>query len=372
MSVATLMPAAVRMSYTISTTQLDYEHDQASPRTKESQSQSFKREVENQINTKNDTTIAQSEKNHIKVGSSMIINMQMAPPISRTTCCDILINGYLRMYHQNIYKTMHVDIVPILIQFLDPNLKWCLNKQEPKILQVSQKKDEWHLYLNKNDWKSLSISTKYIVHDIILEEQTCDDSLQQTFVPYTISIINDKVFGSNLIDIQWLCRIISTNPNLHTLRISNCKHLLEWNKFHFFVQNSFLKMLNHDVTYEHLTEICIDSYKDFNDECFRILIDVIDAKCPSLTHLKLYRTDIGNASVMELISFLSKTKNGQHPLWYIDIEFCPKINDDALDLLCNYLISNPVKKMHIKCTGKNIQNDQIWEEQRLSVSIYPT
>merc|ERR1719415_109637 len=133
-----LMPCAVsnRMSYTISTTQLDHEHDQVSPRTRESQSHSFKTEVDNAANTKNDTTIAQSEKNHIKVGSSMIINMQNAPPISRTSCCDILINGYLRKYHAKIYKkTLPVDIIPILIEFLDPNLKWCLeNKDCPKIL----------------------------------------------------------------------------------------------------------------------------------------------------------------------------------------------------------------------------------------------
>merc|ERR1712228_895422 len=217
--------------------------------------------------------------------------------------------------------------------------------------------NEYHLYVRKNDWKSLTISTKYIIHDILLEQVT--DCL--TFRPYTIHIQNDKDFGSNLIDIQCLCRIISTNNLMKKLKISNCKHLLEWNKFHFFVQHSFLKMLNHDVTYQHLTEICIDSYKHFNDECFQILMDVIDSKCPSLTHLSLYRTDISNESVKELIAFLTKNENRQHPLWSIDIEFCPKINDKALDLLCNYLQMNPVKKMYIKCTysGKNIQNDRI-------------
>ena len=143
--------------------------------------------------------------------------------------------------------------------------------------------------------KSLSISNKYIIHDIILDEFDCDN--------YTITIRNDPHFGSNLNDIQWLCQIISTNNHLKKLRISNCKNLLEFNKFHFLLQNSFLKSFNDDMIYEYLTEIWIDSYKYFNDECFKILIDVIDKKCPYLTHLHLWRTDISNESVKELIIF---------------------------------------------------------------------
>jgi len=322
----------------------------------------------NEVTTKNDTTITKSEKNHIKVGSSMIINMQNAYPISRTLCCDLLIKGYLRIYHDSIYKTLPMDIMPLLIQYADPLLKWCLDNQEPKILLSHLNKNENHLYLNKNDWKSLSISTKYIIHDIILSE----NSKTLNFDKYTITIQNDSHFGSNLNDIQWLCQIISSNNYLNKLRISDCKHLLEFNKFHFLLQNSFLKMCLNDVIYQHLEEICIDSYRDFNDECFKILLDVIDQKCPSLTHLHLWRTGISNDSVKELIAFLMKKKNYKHPLWSIDIEFCPKINDDALKLLCNYLQLNPEKKIYIKCTGKSLFPDTIFEDQRLSVSIYPT
>ena len=191
------------------------------------------------------------------------------------------------------------------------------------------------------------------------------------FSPYTITIQNDSHFGSNLNDIQWLCQIISTNNHLEKLRISNSKNLLEFNKFHFLLQNSFLKSFNDDIIYDKLTEICIDSFKYFNDECFKMLIDVIDKKCPNLTHLHLWRTDISNESVKKLISFLNK--NGDyHPLWSIDIEFCPKINDDALKLLCDYLQQKPTKRIYIKCTGKSLFPDQIFDDQRLSISIYPT
>eukprot|EP00483_Globobulimina_turgida_P002969 UN02974 len=156
------------MSHTISTIQLDIEHDQKSPRTR-SHSDTIQTEANNQVSTKNDTTITKSDKNHLKVGSSMILNMQNAYPISRTTCCDLLIKGYLRIYHYHIFKTLPMDMIPLLRDYLDPLLRWCLEHQEPKIL--SQQKHEYHLYLQKNDWKSLSISTKYIIHDIILEER---------------------------------------------------------------------------------------------------------------------------------------------------------------------------------------------------------
>ena len=121
------------MSYTISTQslsshknvnhkQLDIEHDQSSPRTTTT-SQTISHEISNQVTTKNDTTIIKSEKNHIKVGSSMILNMQNSYPISRTTCCDLLIKGYLRIYHYKIFKTqLPMDIIPLLIDFIDPLL----------------------------------------------------------------------------------------------------------------------------------------------------------------------------------------------------------------------------------------------------------
>eukprot|EP01084_Bolivina_argentea_P276792 472373_1 len=364
-----LMPFTVQpMSYTISTTQFDIEHDQKAPRTRTRSHSHDSNSSYDEVTTKNDTTIANSESNHIKVGSSMILNMQNSYPISRTTCCDLLLKGYLRTYHEQIFVTFPIDIIPLLNAYLDPLLKWCLDAQEAKIL-LSQK-NEYHLYLCKNDWKSLSISTKYIIHDIILEELIALESI--SFNRYTITIQNDSHFGSNLNDIQWLCQILSTNNYLHKLRISNCKNLLEFNKFHFLLQNSFLKMFNDDVMYNHLEEICIDTYSHFNDECFKILIDVIDKKCPALTHLHLWRTDISNQSVKQLIAFLTKKKNHKHPLWSIDIEFCPKINDDCLKLLCGYLEQNPLKKIYIKCTGKSLFPDQIFEDQRLSVSIYPT
>eukprot|EP01084_Bolivina_argentea_P127126 224905_1 len=359
-----VMPFVVRMSYTISTTQLDIEHDQKSPRTR-SHSDTIKEEVNNQVSTKNDTTITKSDKNHIKVGSSMILNMQNAYPISRTTCCDLLIKGYLREYHNHIFKTLPMDIIPLLRKYLDPILKWCLETTEHRILL--RHKHEYHLYLNKNDWKSLTISSKYIIHDVLLEEK---HNKKDHYNTYTISILNDSHIGSNLNDIQWLCQIISTNNYLYKLQISNCKHLLQFNKFHFLLQNSFLKMFSHDIIYDKLEEISIDTYKHFNDECFKILIDVIDKKCPSLTHLKLFRTDITNQSVEFIIKFLNE--NITHPLWYIDIEFCTKINDNALKILCTYLSNNPMKKIYIKCTGNTLFPEQIWQDQRLSLSIYPT
>ena len=139
-----------------------------------------------------------------------------------------------------------------------------------------------------------------------------------------MTILNDSHFGSNLNDIQWLCQMISTNTSMNRLRISNCKHLLEFNKFHFLLQHGFL---SHIESYRFFEEIAIDRYKHFNDECFKILLDVIDKKCPSLCHLHLSRTDISTHAVEALIAFLSKRT--LHPLWSIDIEFCPKINDDA-------------------------------------------
>jgi len=348
--------------------QLDIEHDQSSVRTT-STSQSLREEIDNEVSTKNDTTVAKSEKNHIKVGSSMILNMQNAYPLSRTTCCDLLVKGYLRMYHGALFDTLPIDILPLFIEYTDPLLKWCLLHQEPKVLLMH--KNEYHLYLNKNDWKTISASTKYIIHDIMIDHD-CDTEQDGEFKLYTITIQNDSHFGSNLNDIQWLCQIMSTNIHLNKLRISNCKNLLEFNKFHFLLQNSLLKSLNDDISYQHLHEICIDSYKHFNDECFKILLDVIDKKCPALTHLHLWRTDISNQSVKQLIAFLNKAENTAHPLWSIDIEFCPKINDDALQLICTYLRQNPLKRIYIKCTGKSLFPDQLFQDQRLSVSIYPT
>lgn len=144
MSVVLMPNAAVRMNYTTllspsspnsssskassivlhHTHDLDYEHDQKSPRTR-STSHEIHQEIMNEVTTQNDTTIAKQEKNHIKVGSSMILNMQNSLPISRTTCCDLLIKGYLRMYHLKLFRSLPMDIFPILIDHLDPLLVCC-------------------------------------------------------------------------------------------------------------------------------------------------------------------------------------------------------------------------------------------------------
>ena len=136
-----LMPAAVngRMNYTTllspsssssnksvlhHTYDFDFEHDQKSPRTTTA-SQTISTEISNELTTKNDTTITKQEKNHIKVGSSMILNMQNSLPMSRTTCCDLLIKGYLRIYHIQLFKknnSLPMDIVPLLIEYIDPLL----------------------------------------------------------------------------------------------------------------------------------------------------------------------------------------------------------------------------------------------------------
>jgi len=369
-----VMPFANRMSYTISTTQFDIEHDQKSPRTT-SQSDTLKQEAALTLSPKNDTTIAKAERNHIKVGSSMILNMQKAYPFHKTTCCDLLLKGYLRTRHKHLLGTLPLDIFPLLIDYLDPLLKWVLDQSEPKILLSPQgpKERDYHLYLRKNDWKKLTVAMKYIVHDVLLEEETLISRYTMTTTtasPYTIAILNDSHIGSNLIDIQWLCQIVSTNLALKSLRISNCKNLLEFKNFNFLLQNGFL--MESANKWENLEEISIDSYAEFNDECFKLLMDVMDRKCPSLQSLSLYRTAISNESVKELLAFLEKEEHSQHPLWSIDIEFCPQIDDDALRMIWEYLQRNPLQRIHFKCTGKSLFPDRFFEDQRLSISIYPT
>eukprot|EP00485_Elphidium_margaritaceum_P013080 CAMPEP_0202708462 /NCGR_PEP_ID=MMETSP1385-20130828/20667_1 /ASSEMBLY_ACC=CAM_ASM_000861 /TAXON_ID=933848 /ORGANISM="Elphidium margaritaceum" /LENGTH=324 /DNA_ID=CAMNT_0049367437 /DNA_START=230 /DNA_END=1204 /DNA_ORIENTATION=- len=323
----------------------------------------------------------QSDKNHIKTGSSMILNMQNAYPISRELCSDLLLKGYLRTFHRQLYHSLPGDILPLLIAYMDPLLRWCLQHQEPKILIAH--KNEYHLYLHKHDWKSLSIATKYMIHDIILNAQahatttttntatTLSTTTQQDIV-YTIMIKNDSSFGSNLNDIQWLCQLIAKNNFLHKLHLSNVKHLLAFDKFHFLLQHSFLHTFNDDVSYPYLHEISINSYHHFNDDCFKLLLDVIDKKCPALTHLNVCRTDISAQSVKQLIAFWNAAHNVRHPLWSIDIEFCPKIKDDTLQLIWEYLQQHPLRKVYIKVTGKELFPDHLFDDQRLSVSVYPT
>ena len=257
--------------------------------------------------------------------------------------------------------------------------KWVLEQSEPKILlspRVGSKEREYHLYLKKNDWKGLTVAMKYIVHDVILEAENGISSLEEeeeestsTPIPYTITILNDRHIGSNLSDIQWLCQIVSSNLALKSLRISRCKNLLEFNKFHFLLQNGFL--MEEANTWSVLEEVSIDSHREFNDECFKLLMDVIERKCPSVTTLCLCRTAISNESVKELLAFLDRQSDA-HPLWNIDIEFCPHIDDDALRLIFEYLQRNPLKHFYVKCTGKTLFPDRVFEDQRLSISVYPT
>ena len=129
------MPFANRMSYTISTTQFDIEHDQKSPRTT-SQSDTLKQEAALTLSTKNDTTIAKAERNHIKVGSSMILNMQRAPHFHKTTCCDLLLKGYLRSHHKDLLHTLPLDIFPLLIDYLDPLLVCCRTLRSTPSLSI--------------------------------------------------------------------------------------------------------------------------------------------------------------------------------------------------------------------------------------------
>merc|ERR1719295_1808167 len=128
--------------------------------------------------------------------------------MSRTPCSDLLLRGYLRIHHQRVFKLLPIE--PIPINFLDPLLRWCLEQQSPHILvsegSKSSNTDTQNtvnaLILKKNDWRRISISAKYIVHDHIVCAST-------PYSPYTISIINDDHIGSNLNDISWLCLMIS-------------------------------------------------------------------------------------------------------------------------------------------------------------------
>jgi len=376
-----VMPCANRMSYIVSTTQFDIEHDEKSPRTT-SQSDTLKQEAAFTLSTKNDTTAPKAERNHIKVGSSMILNLQRAYPFHKTTCCDLLLKGYLRTHHKHLLSTLPLDIYPLLIDYLDPLLKWVLEQSEPKLLLTSwhrhrsgsSKELQYDLFLRKNDWKRCTVAMKYIVHDVLLSESDFvgdgNDEHGPQSTPYSITILQDSHIGSNLIDIQWLCQMVSTNLALRSLRISKCKHLLEFNKFHFLLQNAFL--MEDSSRWENLEEISIDSYAPFNDECFKLLLAVIEQKCPALSTLKLYRTAIGNESVKELLAFLEKERSRDHPLWNIDIEFCPQIDDDALRMIWHYLQRHPLKHIYVKCTRRHLLTDQLFEDQRLSISVYPT
>merc|ERR1712087_601989 len=116
------------------------------------------------------------------MGSSMILSMQSTLPTSRPACADLL-------------------------------LRWCLEQQSPSIFRQTQNS----LILKKNDWRALSISAKYIVHDHIV-------SLPSNST-YTISIRDDQHIGSNLNDIEWLCLLISSNAALRSLSLSNCRYL---------------------------------------------------------------------------------------------------------------------------------------------------
>lgn len=242
-----------------------------------------------------------------------------------------------------------------------------MEQSEPKILslpRIGSKEREYHLYLKKYDWRGLTMAMKSIVKDVVLSTPS---------TPYTITILNDSHIGSNLIDMEWLCQMISCNLALKSLRISSCKNLLEFNKFHFLMQNGFL--MEEANIWRNLEEMSIDSYSEFNDECFKLLINVIDRKCPSLMSLCLCRTAISNESIKELLVFLEKEdrkQESQHPLWDIDVEFCPQIDDEALPLIYDYLQRNPSKRIQFKCTGNKLFPDQYFEDQRLSISIYPT
>jgi len=357
-----VMPSAHRMNCTLSTTQFDIEHDQKSPRTA-SKSERVRQESARTLSTKNDTTTVESERSamsngHIKVGSSMILNMQRATPFHKTTCCDLLVSGYLRSSDQRLFDSLPLDIFPVLCDFLDPLLKWVLERSEPHILSMAEGEPN-HLFLRKNEWKRLSNAMKFIVHDVVLSRPPS---------PYTVCIHNDSHFGSNILDIQWLCQMLSTNLALKSLRISHCKNLVEFKNFHFLLQHGFL--LQNEAKWRHLEELSIDSAAGFNDECFALMAQVIAAKCPALQSLSLRRTAISGQSVEALLALMEH--NECPALWDIDISFCRQIDAAALGAIARFLQRVPTKRVHFKCTAYSLSPGRPTEDQRLSLSIYPT
>jgi hypothetical protein len=201
---------------------------------------------------------------------------------------------------------------------------------------------------------------------------------------YDITIKNDDFFGSNLNDIQWLAKIISRNNRIIKLHVSHTTNLLNFNKFHYFLQNSFL-LSRKFIIYPELKEICIDSCKKFNDECLQILLQVLQRKCMNVEHLHLFRTGISDQSCDRMIKFLSvdlnhnpsvRRHNRHHSaypkLWDIDLEFCVKITDCGIEKWALFLRSQPGRPFFMKMTARLMLADWIFEEQRLCLSIYPS
>ena len=221
--------------------------------------------------------------------------------------------------------------------------------------------------LRKNDWRSLSISAKYIVHDHIVSVSD----------PYTISIRDDQHIGSNLNDIEWLCQMISSNAALRSLSLRNCRYLCEFSRWHYLMHHGFLMLEDQagQGQYERLEQIRVDGHAHFGDECLKMLLHVIAAKCPALTHLHLARTDVSDESVKALVAFLEEPRRQRHPLWSVNLEFCAKVGDAGLCALRAFLRRHPVKKMYLKCTSHSHNDSGLGvreEDQRLSVSMYPT
>merc|ERR1712013_172068 len=306
-----------------------------------------------------------SQHHDLKVGSSMILSMQKTLPMSRTACADLLLRGYLRIYHQNLFKMLPLPLIPILIDFLDPLLRWCLEQQSPKILVCSDAQSSLDenvnaLILKKNDWRRVSISTKYIVHDLIVASPS---------TPYTICIRDDEHIGSNLNDISWLCLMISSNASLRSLSLSRCRFLCEFSRWHYLMQHILSEMAT-EKQFVDLSSVRVDGHAHFDDECFSLLLRVIAAKCPALTHLHLGRTEVSDESVKALVRFLEK---GAHPLWSVNLEFCAKVSDEGLRVLMGYLRRHPTRKMYVRCTshsGFGVHGQD--RDQRLSVTMYPT
>jgi len=356
-------------SYTLSSAQLALaHHDHIAPRMPATQRQCVQEEAQHTITTANDTTMTSNtnpnhnSRGHIKVGSSMILSMQSTLPMSRTPCSDLLLRGYLRCHHQRLFKLLPIELIPILINFLDPLLRWCLEQQSPHIL-VSDTANINALILKKNDWRRISISAKYIVHDHIVCAAT-------PYNPYTIAIINDDHIGSNLNDISWLCLMISSNASLRSLRLSHCRFLCEFSRWHYLMHHGFLMLHN---AYEELESVRVDGHAMWDDECFFLLLEVIRAKCPALTHLHLARTEISDESVKALVKFLEEER--EHPLWSVHLEFCSKVSDEGLAVLMAYLKRYPRRKMYLKCTshgGFGMNGNGQETDQRLSVTMYPT
>jgi len=358
-------------SYTLSSAQLALEHhDHIAPRMPATQRQCVQKEAQHAITTANDTTMTSntappSARGHIKVGSSMILSMQSTLPMSRTACSDLLLRGYLRIHHRRFFKLLPIELIPILIDFLDPLLRWCLEQQSPQILVRSTADTQKPLTVNalilkKNDWRRISISTKYIVHDHIV----CTAS-----TPYTISVRECEHIGSNLNDISWLCRMISSNASLRSLRLSHCRFLCEFSRWHYLMHHGFLS--DADVVYGELESVRVDGHAMFDDECFFLLLEVIRAKCPALRELSLARTEVSDESVKALVKFMEEER--EHPLWSVDIEFCGKVGDEGLQAMMGYLRRHPRRRVYFKCTsvsGWGMGGQE--RDERMSVSRYPT